>query len=163
MEPYELTILRSLRKIIRVVDIHSRKINTQFQITVPQLLCLYSVARNPEHTMSELAHDINLGTSTVNGIVDRLEAKELICRRRSDKDRRKVFLDLTKKGKRLIHHAPPLLQETLSKKMAKLPELEQATISLALKTIVQLLDAEDIDASANLIPNDALNKENHSP
>jgi len=163
MEPYEFNILRSLRRIIRAVDIHSRKINTDFSVTVPQLLCLYSLARNPEQTMVELAEDVNLGASTINGIADRLEAKELIHRRRSEKDRRKVFLDLTEKGQQLVTDAPPMLQETLSARLNGLPELELAAISLALDKIVKLMEAEHIDASPNLIPGGPLNKETGGP
>ncbi|MBN2713340.1 MAG: MarR family transcriptional regulator [Planctomycetes bacterium] len=162
VDDYELRILRSLRRIIRVVDIHSRKINSEFKTTVPQLLCLYSISRNPEQTMSDLAKDVNLGISTVNGIVDRLEVKALIKRIRGEKDRRKVFLELTRDGKKLVKNAPPLLQEQLSTRLKELPELEQAAISLSLEKIIQLMEGEHVDASPNLIPDGALNKETDS-
>ncbi|ARN57484.1 MarR family winged helix-turn-helix transcriptional regulator [Sedimentisphaera salicampi] len=149
---YEVRILRSVRRIIRAVDIHSRRINSKFNVTVPQMLCLYSLARRPEKTMSELSRDVNLGASTVNGIADRLEAKSLVRRQRSKKDRRKVYLELTDHGKEIIKKAPPLLQETVEKQLRKLPELEQAAIALSMERMVLLMEAEDIDASPNLLP-----------
>ena len=39
----ELTILQSLRRIIRAVDIHSRKLVAQYGITGPQLVCLVTL------------------------------------------------------------------------------------------------------------------------
>ena len=84
--------------------------------------------------MSQLANDVSLGTSTVNGIADRLEGKGLVKRRRSEKDRRKVFLDLTEKGEDLVQAAPPMLQETLAKELEKLPELERASIAILFGT-----------------------------
>ena len=157
-EDYEVRILRAMRRIIRRVDIHSRKINDTFKVTIPQLLCLYSLKRNPKQTMSQLAEDISLGTSTVGGIADRLEVKKLVKRRRSEKDRRKVFLNLTEKGKDLVEAAPPMLQETLATELKKLPELEQAAIALSLERIVKLMEAEHIDASPNLISNNSIKK-----
>ena len=156
IEDYEVQILRSMRRIIRCVDIHSRKINKSFQITLPQLICLYSIERNSERTLSELADDVSLGKSTVNGIADRMEAKGLVHRRRSLKDRRKVFLDLTDEGRQLVKAAPPMLQETLAGELKKLPELERAAIALSLERVVQLMEAENIDASPNLVPNSSV-------
>ncbi len=152
IQDYEARILLCMRRIIRRVDIHSRKINSTFNVTVPQLICLYSLQRNSEQTMSQLANDVSLGTSTVNGIADRLEGKGLVKRRRSEKDRRKVFLDLTEKGEDLVQAAPPMLQETLANELEKLPELERASIAISLERIVKLMEAEHIDASPNLIP-----------
>ncbi|MBI9019121.1 MAG: MarR family transcriptional regulator [Phycisphaerae bacterium] len=152
---YQERVLLAMRRIMRQVDIYSRKINDTFKVTVPQLLCLYSLQRCPEQSMSQLAKDVSLGTSTVNGIADRLEVKGLVKRRRSQKDRRKVFLDLTEKGKALVLAAPPMLQETLADELNKLPELEQATIALSLERVVKLMEAEHIDASPNLL-NDSI-------
>ena len=151
-EDLEVRILRALRRVIRRVDIHSHKINSAFNITVPQLICLYSVKRNPEKTMSQLAKDVSLGASTVNGIVDRLERKELVKRRRSEKDRRKVFLDLTDKGKELVKAAPPMLHETLATELEKLPELERTAVAFSLERIVKLMEVEQIDVRSESFP-----------
>lgn len=156
MSDYEFSILRSLRKIIRAVEQHSKDIQATCKVTVPQLLCLNAITSHPEQTMSRLAEEINLSASTVNGIVDRLEERGLIRRRRSNFDRRKVFLDLTDAGKELTRQVPPLLQEKFCRNLARLPELERVAITLALENIVRLMEAGDVDASANLLPGDPL-------
>ena len=96
---------------------------------------------------------VNLGVSTVNGIVDRLELKELAKRRRGNEDRRKVFVEITDKGIELTQSAPLLLQDKLSEALRGLPELEQAAIALSLERIVDLMGAGQLDASPNLLPN----------
>ena len=151
-------MLRSLRRIIRAVDIHSRKLNNEFHITAPQLICLYSLENHGNMTLSDLAKDVNLGTSTVNGIVDRLEEKQCLTRTRSSEDRRKVVLAITESGREVTRQAPMLLQDRLSASLRKLPELEQATITLSLERVVELMEAEYLDASPNLLPDSQIAK-----
>ncbi len=154
MADRETEILRSLRKIVRAIDMQSHRINVSFNVTVPQLLCLYAIQRNPSLTLSGLAEEISLSPSTVNGIADRLEEKGLIHRVRSSQDRRKVIPMLLEAGGRIVDEAPPMLQETFVQRFRRLPEDEQNAIAAALQKTVRLLDAEAIDASPNLLPHD---------
>ena len=146
-----IRVITSLQRIIRAVDIHSRKLNSDFNITVPQMICLYSLVKAGEITQSELSKRVNMGMSTINGIIDRLEVKKLVVRERDTKDRRKVLLRVTESGKELTRSAPLLLQDKLSQSLRNLPELEQASIALSLERVVQLMEAEGVEASPNLV------------
>jgi len=147
-----IRILRALRKIIRAVDVHSRKLNQDFKITAPQMICLYCLQREGPMTLSRLATEVSLGASTTNGIVDRLEAKGLLTRTRSQKDHRKVDLAITDAGRELTHAAPPLLQDRFSEALRQLPESEQAAIALSLERVVELMGAGHLDTLPNLMP-----------
>ncbi len=151
----DFRILQALRRIIRAVDIHSRKLNSEFSITTPQMICLRTLAKREYMTLSELASDVNLCISTVNGIVDRMEAKGILTRNRSEKDRRKVVLKITGSGLRIVEQAPSLLQERFSKSLQKLSPLEQTALTLSLEKVVKMMGAEDIDASPNLLSGQA--------
>ncbi len=157
-ETYGIRVLRALRRIIRAVDIHSRKLNNEFHITAPQLICLYSLAQHQNMTLSDLAKEVSLGTSTVNGIVDRLEEKQYLSRTRSSEDRRKVALVITEVGREITRQAPMLLQDRLSASLRSLPELELATITLSLERVVELMEAEHLDASPNLLLDSKIRK-----
>mgnify|MGYP000330223280 CR=1 FL=1 len=157
----DLRILTSLRRIIRAVDIYSRKLNSELGLTTPQLLCLYALQRNDNMTISQLAKEINLGASTVIGIVDRLEAKGYANRNRSTKDRRKVFIDLTPSGLDVVTKAPSLLQENLSASFSRLDLKSQINITESLEKVVSLMEAEDIDASPNLISTSTIGTDAH--
>lgn len=144
---YDLSILQSLRRIIRAVDIHSRQLNSKFSITAPQLVCLLAIVENKTLTVASLAKAIHLSPSTVVGILDRLEERKLITRKRDTKDRRVVKVTATKKGKDFAKESPSPLQDKLGQSLAKLSVLEQATISLSLERIVEFMEAEEIDAA----------------
>jgi DNA-binding MarR family transcriptional regulator len=144
---YDFRVLQALRRIIRAVDLHSRKLSARHKITGPQLVCLLSVAEYEPVTPSAIARHIHLSPSTVIGILDRLEAKGLVRRERDQKDRRLVQVSLTEQGKALVVSAPSPLQDTLAEAMNKLPEAELATIADSLDQLVELMEVRHIDAA----------------
>jgi DNA-binding MarR family transcriptional regulator len=149
----ETRVLCSLRRIIRAVDIYSRRLNREVGLTSPQLICLQSVVQGRDLTLSMLTQDVSLSGSTVTGIVDRLEHKGLLVRERSTADRRKVYLKPTAAGVEIAKSSPSLLQDKFSAALGRLADSEQQRIAESLEQIVRLMEAEDIDASPNLIPN----------
>ena len=144
---YDLLILQSIRRIIRAVDIYSRKLRSQHELTSPQLVCLRTVVDDGPLTVTEIAHKVFLSPSTVVGILDRLEARGLVKRERDTSDRRVVHIVSTANGKRIVSKAPSALQDGLHEALKGLPKLEQATIALALKRVVDLMEAGRIDAA----------------
>ena len=158
---YDLKILQSLRRIIRAVDLHSRKLSMQHQITGPQLACLLVVNSHGPLTVSSLARQVYLSPSTIVGILDRLEQKALVLRRRSSHDRRVVNIEITQAGRNLVCSAPSPLQETLAKALQNLPEEEQVSITKALEKIVALMEAQDIDASPVLETGTLISRESN--
>ncbi|NIV29933.1 MAG: MarR family transcriptional regulator [Anaerolineae bacterium] len=144
---YELRILQSLRRIIRAVEIHSRKLSQKHHITGPQLACLLTLKDSGALTTTGLAQRVYLSPSTIVGIVDRLEEKSLVSRQRSRKDRRQVEICITDKGRDLAHNAPSPLHDSLAQALKELPELEQVSITLALEKVVDLMEAGRIEAA----------------
>jgi len=149
---YEYRIMRALRRVIRAVHIHSIQLNSEFGLTTPQLLCLKALAESKCTTLTDLARTVNLGTSTANGIIDRLEAKKYLTRTRCAEDHRKVYLEISQSGKEIILKAPSLLQHKLSDSLTQLPESAQIIITDSLEQVVKLMEAEKLDVSANLFP-----------
>jgi DNA-binding MarR family transcriptional regulator len=146
-ERYDLRILQSLRRIVRSIDIHSRKLSTQSDITVPQLISLLAIMNNSPLTIASLSKEVHLSPSTLVGVIDRLERKKLVIRERDNIDRRKVLIHITDQGRKFANEAPSPLQETFAKALGKLGDLEQSTIALSLERIVNLMEAEKLDAS----------------
>ena len=146
-ERLDLRILRSLRRIIRAVDLHSRRLATQHNVTGPQLTCLLQVVHDGPTTVTTLARAVHLSPSTVIGILDRLEAKGLISRQRDVQDRRKVLVTATDGGLAIADSAPSPLQDTLAEALQVLPEAEQETIAASLQRVVELMEARHLDAA----------------
>jgi DNA-binding MarR family transcriptional regulator len=144
---YDLRIFQSLRRIIQSIELHSRKLARNYQITGPQLDSLLVLRENGPLTVTALAKNVYLSPSTMVGIVDRLEEKGLLVRNRSAKDRRQVLITMTEAGRTLAEKAPSPLQTTLSQGLLELPELEQVAITQALEKVVDLMQAHQIEAA----------------
>lgn len=145
--PYDLRVIQALRQVIRAVDIYSRHLFTQHNITGPQLITLLTVEKEEPVTASAIASLIHLSPSTVIGILDRLEMKGLIRRDRDLKDRRLVWISLTEEGKDLANFAPSPLQDSLAEAIGKLPETELVKIVESLERLVELMQTHKLTAA----------------
>jgi DNA-binding MarR family transcriptional regulator len=143
----ELRILTALRRIIRAVDIHSRKLKADYKITAPQLVSLLCVIEHGPMTPSSIGRNIHLSNSTIVGILDRLEARGLIRRERSTRDRREIYVSATDEGRRLAADAPSPLQDMLAASLRRLPGDEQQGLAQSLERIVDLMEAGNLDSS----------------
>ncbi len=139
---YSQSILRSLRRVIRTVNVCSKQLNASHSITGPQLNCLTTIHDSGPISLTALARAMNIGFSTVNGIIDRLQNKDLVRRDRCEQDRRKVLIRTTEKGEMLLKNTPLVFQNRLDHALQTLPELEQATIALALERIAELMEVD---------------------
>lgn len=142
----EESILRSLRKVSRAIDLHSRRLVATVHLTGPQLVCLRQLARGAL-TPSELARAVSLSNATITGILTRLEQRGLVTRERSEADRRRVHVALTERGHALVREAPSPLQERFTSALHRLPVANRTIIDVVLKQIVDMMDAGDLDAS----------------
>ena len=162
IESLESSVLRSIRKIMRAVDIYSRQLRMACDLTGPQLACLRCIASEGPTTLSQLAAGVSLSPATVSGIVDRLEARGLLIRERQEEDKRRVLITLTRTGRAAVRRAPPPLQEQFSRQFRALPSRRQAGLERALRQVVAMMEAEDLDASPILIPPGDLSKSSRS-
>jgi len=145
--PYEESILTSLRRISRAIDLHSRRLAKTSGLTVPQLICLRHLARNGPSAPTVVAREIALSSATVTGIFDRLVRRGLVTRRRLEKDRRRVEVGLTPEGATLLAGAPSPLQGRFAARLTLLPDPEQERIDAMLKRVVSMMEAEALDAA----------------
>ena len=141
-EIYGYRIAMSLRRITHAIDAYSRTLKAEYDVTGPQLICLYHIARHEPTTLSAISAAVCLSAGTVNGILDRLQAKKLITRKRTAKDRRKVMIRLTEQGRALVDREPSLLHAQLASHIETLPEFKQAAIALSLEEIEKLMELE---------------------
>jgi DNA-binding MarR family transcriptional regulator len=74
-------------------------------LTPIQWAALMSTSQSPGLDQSKLSREIYIDTSTIAGVVDRLEARGLIQRRHSTEDRRVRLLYLTDEGEALLKQA----------------------------------------------------------
>jgi len=140
-------VLVSLRRVIRATDLHSKHLAKSTGLTTPQILLLQAIDKKSQASVSELAQDISLSQATVTTILDRLEGRDLVCRKRSERDKRKVFISLTASAKTLLKTAPKPLQDYFIRRFGALQDWEQTSIISALQRVASMMDAEKLDAS----------------
>ena len=140
-------ILHAVRRIIRSVDLYSRKLAVEHQVTGPQLVCLNMIVELGPITATDLAHHVSLSASTVVRILDRLEAKGLILRERQKDDRRRVHVTATIAGHELSAKAPYSERHPLRAALKQLPTREQEQVTSLLEKLVSLMDAASLSAS----------------
>lgn len=144
-----LEILVKLRKIIRSINLESKKIQKEFGISIPQLLVLQYLSKQTDYKTSakSIKNHINLNASTVSGIVHRLEEKGLVARLPNVEDKRGMFVTLTAKGAELLKESPTTLQEKMSKRLKKLSPQQIEELNISIEILTQLMDAEDVDTA----------------
>ena len=72
------------------------------RITFPQYNVLLEISRNGPMPMSELGDHMLVAPANVTGLVDRMELKGYVRRRRDRKDRRLYVVEMTPIGKRIF-------------------------------------------------------------
>ena len=149
-------ILRSLRRIMRAVDLYSRRLVTQHGLSSPQLICLAQLNANGSMMTGQLATSMSLSPATLCGILDRLELRGLVTRERQTDDKRRVLVRLTRSGMRAVQSAPPPLENGFLERLNALPLRKQAEIKNALDRLVGLMSATEIDAAPLLTTDPAI-------
>jgi len=105
-------------------------------VTPVQYAALYAALREPGLDQRTLAATIGFDTSTIGGVIDRLERRALIERRASPTDRRVRLLHVTPAGAALVDALIPAMLKAQQRILAPLPEAERAHFMALLKTAV---------------------------
>ncbi len=91
-------------------------------VTGSQYLVLKRLHENGNMTVSEVAEDLGVSLSAVTALVDRLCKAELANRRRDDKDRRLVWLEITALGKEKVEICDTSRRRVLHRYFSKLDD-----------------------------------------
>jgi len=135
------TILE-IRKLSRFLDKYSKYLDNKYKITLPQMLCLYEIARRDSINLTELTKSVNLNNSAITGIVDRLEVKGFVNRTKKQGDRRTIYLEITPAGKEYTNKLSQILDDDCFIDEKKLGQENTADILQALIKISNALDPE---------------------
>lgn len=154
-------VLIALRRIIRTVDIHSKKLVRSQGLTVPQILVLKEIDELGWPTVGEIARGVTLSQATVTNILSRLEQRGIVERSRSEDDKRRVLVRLTDEGARVLRNSPSLLHEDFLERFDRLQDWEQNQILASMQRLAQLMDAEQVDAAPMLITDPIMHDDLH--
>ena len=136
-------MLIALRQIIRCTDLHSKKLVKEYGLTGPQLILVQVIANKEEIALGSLAKEVSLSQATVTNIVERLEQRGLLARRRVEHDKRMVVVSTTPLADEILDKKPSLLDISFIRKYEKLEEWEQNLILAMLQRTARMMSGSD--------------------
>lgn len=145
--------LVTLRRIMHVADTNARALARRTGLTLAQMIVLEIVAEDDRTTPKEIARRSGVSQATITSLLDKLEGRDLISRRRSEQDRRLMRVAATEKGRKLLADSPNPLYAAFSTKFEGLPEWEQLMLLAGLERVAGLMNADTAEA---LPPTDTL-------
>ena len=139
--------LIAIRRILRATEFASRELARLSGLTPSQVLVLQIIAAEGEAGAGAISEASQLSQATVTALLDRLEERRLVHRRRDTADRRRVTVELTSEGRAALNDTPDVLQDRFAARFNRLASWEQAALVSALERVTTLLGAEGMDAS----------------
>ncbi|KYG29344.1 MarR family winged helix-turn-helix transcriptional regulator [Alkalihalobacillus trypoxylicola] len=126
-----IVLLRSSRSVADYIeeDIKNYHLNkTEFAV----LELLYHKGEQP---IQQIGKKVLLSSGSITYVVDKLEKKELIVRRLSEKDRRVTYAVITEKGKHFMAEIFPKNRETIHQLLSPLSDEQKKMMIDTLKII----------------------------
>lgn len=139
-DAYRLSMFQALRRLQQGCEVHAKRLSRLGGLTPLQLLILQVLQMEREITASGLAKQVSLSQAALSGVLERLESRGLLARRRDEKDRRKQWLLLEDAGRDVLRTAPPLLPEYVMTRFAELPEWERHAVLAGLLRAAELFE-----------------------
>ena len=142
-----LETMQSLRRIFKAIKNYSQEVHREFGVTAPQLWALKTISQNQSLSLSELGQAMYLHPSSITGLIDRLEKKGFVSRKRDQKDRRVVKIELTPMGTALAKKSPNPIQGKMIHGLKNLKKGDLNSIFNATKKLVEIMEAENVKAT----------------
>lgn len=109
------------------------------EFTLLQWILLMHLRDGLARTASDIARELHHDSGALTRVLDQLEARGLVTRRRSSTDRRVVQLDLTPQGRRTVEQLLPTVVAELNEALAPLTRAEFAQFERTLRKMDQHL------------------------
>jgi DNA-binding MarR family transcriptional regulator len=135
-------VAEHLRPVLLRLARELRRETEQLGVTARQATLLWHVRRHPGLSLRELAAQEGISAPALSGHVDRLERLGLLRRIRSTTDRRRVGLELTAEGSRLLRRIRARRTTWLAERLDTLDADELESVERALGPLQQLLPPE---------------------
>jgi MarR family transcriptional regulator, lower aerobic nicotinate degradation pathway regulator len=142
LSPPELSSLpgHAIRRLHQIAVAIFLDETANFGITPVQFAALNAVVQQPGVDQRTLAKTIGFDTSTIGGVVDRLEARGLMQRNASTSDRRVRLLTITAAGEALLAAAIPAMMSAQKRILAPLTAAQRKEF---LRMLAVLVDANN--------------------
>lgn len=139
--PAEQSIAYLAKRAVQSMVLQVDRRLLKHDLTHAQWLPLFKLAQGRCTTMAELARDASMDPGAMTRALDRLEAKGLVRRVRSQEDRRVIKLQLTPEGVEVSKLVPAVLAEVHNAHLAGFSRAEWETLIELLQRLIANGDA----------------------
>jgi len=136
-------VLEDLLKLVARSRQQSHEFLETYGVTVPQSGVLRVLRREGSQPIGTLAETLYLKTSTVSGIIDRLERDKHVDRVRGNTDRRVVLVELTPTGRKLAENLPVTSYDKVRRAIEQLEGDEVNSLMNLMSRLLKLIEAEE--------------------
>ncbi len=140
-----LDFLQCLWRLDRAVERLSHSMEKRFGVTAQQRLMLRCIGKYPGMTLGQLASLLHVDPGTASAAVKRLEDKHIVERRRDPRDKRRLRLGLTSRGRKLDMPSVYTVEHAVEEWLQAAPSAAATTTKQHLTTLIELLEAELTD------------------
>jgi DNA-binding MarR family transcriptional regulator len=137
-----LDFLQCLWRLDHSLEKLSSRMEKRFGITAQQRLVIRCVGKYPGMTAGQLAGVLHVDPGTVSAALRRLEDKQLIERRRDPRDKRRVTLGLSARGRALAQPSPCTVEHAVERLIRANTAADLAVSQGLLAQLTTFLDAE---------------------
>ena len=137
-----IALANDLRPVLLRLTRELRRETEQFGITGRQATLLWLVKGSPGLTLRTLAEMEGISPPALSGHIDRLERAGLLVRVRSTDDRRRVGLELTDEGDRILRSVRERRTAWLAERLAALDPAALDAVAAAIEPLRQLLQVK---------------------
>jgi DNA-binding MarR family transcriptional regulator len=135
-----VAVANRLRPVLLQLNRQLRRELAPLGITGGQAALLHVIRTNPGIGVRELSRREGVSTAAMSTALTRLESAGMIRRTRAETDRRRVGLELTDEGLRVLKSARSRRTAWLAKRLGRLSPEERAAIDGVIDPLLRLLD-----------------------
>ncbi len=119
-------------------------------ISAPQRLVLRCIGKFPGITAGRAARLLHIDPGTLSAVLRRLEGQKLVQRSKDPRDKRRILLGLTAKGRALDRPMPHTVEHAVERLLALSPAADRIATERTLAQLAVLLMAELSEVPAEL-------------
>lgn len=127
-------------QLIRKLNLLNKDQKVCYGLTIPQCYTVETLGQKGKLTMNELSSELGTAISTVTRVVDLLVRDGIVGRSENPKDRRKVFIELTAKGRELEQKLQKCSEDNARYILTAIPEEKRENILESLELLNQAVD-----------------------
>lgn len=138
----QLSFIHNVLELAKNINKHQEILLKEFHISHEQLNILITLFNDTPKTslsLSEIQEKMILSTTNTSRLVDKLKEKELVTRKTNKKNRRKVKIQITKKGEVLVTKAIEKIKFNTKTIYAKISDNEANYLGNKIKNINELV------------------------